>query len=115
MEDKKNCLDLLLQHSIPEALARSCIENAATEAELISNLKALNLSQDTQRLVQVLSFQDLPYKQAWLNVFLSHGLEPEASKEFLLKIKGGFPELTQTLRGLPIPQDMAESLISQVC
>ena len=118
MADKQTWLDLLLQHMVSETVARSCIRDVADEAQLIAKIKALEFPVEEavkkERLLQVLSFPGMPYKQPWLNVFLSHGLPADVSKTFLLGIKGGLPDLVQTLRGLPIPQNLAESLIAKV-
>ena len=68
-----------------------------------------------ERLLQVLSFSDCWYKRSWLNVFLGEGLPAESCKTLLSDIKGGFPELEKTLRGLQIRQDLAETFITKVC
>ena len=99
MEDKHTWLDLLLQHAVSETVARSCIRDAADEAQLIAKIKALKLpgvgAVKKELLLQVLSFPVMPYKRLWLNVFLSHGLPADPSKTFLLGIKGGLPDLEQ--------------------
>ena len=112
-KNKQDWLDLLLQHGVPETMARSCIRDVTDEEQIIAKIKALE--SPGEGLLEVLSFPTMWYKRSWLNVFISHGLPAELSKVFLSSINGGLLDLEQTLRGFPIPQDLAEDLISKVC
>ena len=109
---KQNWLDLLLQHAVPEAVARSCIRDVADDVQLIRKIKQLlPPSAATERLMQILSFPE-EYKRPWLNVFLRHG--SSNAKAFVSGIKGGIPELEDKLRHLPIPRDRVEALLAEV-
>ena len=112
--DKQEWLDLLLQHAVPETVARSCIRDVTDEAQLIANIKALESpGEGVERLLQVLSFP-VRDKRPWLNVLLSHGFPAEPSKAFLLGIPNGdLLYLEQTL--LKHRPDLAETLTSKVC
>ena len=116
MPDKQEWLDLLLQHAVPETVARSCIRDVTDEAQLIAKIKALESpGEGVERLLQVLSFP-VRAKRPWLNVFLSHGFPAEQSKAFLLLVvrnKGDLLYLEQTLR--KHRPDLAETLTSKVC
>ena len=115
VERKQHWIDLLLQHAVSETVARSCIRDVADQAQLIAKVKALESSDEgVERLLQVLSFP-LQYKRLWLNVFLSHGLSADFSKAFLSDIKGGLPDLEKAVPQLPIPGDLAKTLIAKVC
>ena len=112
--EKQEWLDLLLQHAVPETVARSCIRDVTDEAQLIAKIKALESpGEGVERLLQVLSFP-VRDKRPWLNVLLSHGFPAEPSKAFLLGIPNGdLLYLEQTL--LKHRPDLAETLTSKVC
>ena len=109
---KRDWLDLLLQHAVAEADARSCIRDVADDMQLIGKIKELlPPSEATERLMHILSFP-MEYKRPWLNVLLRHGLSAEQAKTFVSGIHGGIPELEHKLRDLPIPRDR---VLAQVC
>ena len=116
MTDKRDWLDLLLQHAVPEAVAQRCVRDAANDAQLIAKIKALaSPGEGVERLLQVLSFPCMRYKRLWFNALLCHGLPADVSKAFLLDFYGGLPELEQILRGDPrIPKALADPLIAKV-
>ena len=110
---KQNWLDLLLQHAVPEAVARSCIRDAADDTQLVCKIKEeLASGEATERLVHILSFAE-KFKRPWLNVFLRHGLPAELAKSFVSGIAGGIPELEAKVRHL-VNGDRAEALLAEV-
>ena len=111
-ERKRKWLDLLLQHMVPETVARSCIRDVADDAQLIDKIKEAVPGEGAQQLVQVLSFPE-GYKRPWLNIFLLHGLAAKHARAFVMGIKVGLPELEAKLRRL-IPGERAEPVIEEV-
>ena len=111
-ERKRNWLDLLLQHAVPETVARSCIQDVADDAQLIDKIKDAVPDKGAGQLVQVLSFPE-DYKRPWLNVFLKHGLPVEHARGFVLGIER-FTELEAKIRRLA-PGERGKRLIEEVC
>ena len=50
---KREWMDLLLQHAVPETVARSCIRDAADDAQLIAKIKEAVPGEGAEQLVQV--------------------------------------------------------------
>ena len=113
-DTRERCwLDLLLQHAVPETVARSCIQDAADDAQLIAKIKALaSPGEGVERLVQVLSFREA-YKRPWLNIFLLHGVPAKHAIAVVDDTTGGLPELNATLRRM-VPGGGVEPVIKEV-
>ena len=109
---KREWLDLLLQHAVPETLARSCIQDAVDDAQLIAKIKVAVPGEGVEQLVQVLSFPECD-KRPWLNMCLLRGMAAKHAKSFVLGIKGGFPEIAAKLRRL-IPAERVEAVVKEV-
>ena len=50
---KREWLDLLLQHAVPETLAQSCIQDVANDTQLIAKIKDAVPGEGAEKLVQV--------------------------------------------------------------
>ena len=104
--DIGRCLEILLQHNLPEDLARSLVKDAADVVQLINTiqteipgandllcalgeLKNDEFSQE-DRLVP-------KHKLPWLHVLLQHGLPKHIAAPFIRDIVGGVPELAEKL------------------
>ena len=113
-DTRERCwLDLLLQHAVPETVARSCIQDAADDAQLIAKIKALaSPGEGVERLVQVLSFREA-YKRPWLNILLLHGVPAKFAIPFVEDTFGGLPQLEANLRRI-VSARLAEPVIKEV-
>ena len=112
ISEEQKWLDLLLQHEVPEAVARSCIRDVADDAQLIAKIKEVAPGEGVENVVQILSFPE-KCKRPWLSVFLRHRLVAEHAIDFLGRIEGGLPELGVKLQRL-IPGEKGRFLTSQV-
>ena len=116
-EIKRSWFDLLLQHAVPEDVARFCIRDAANEAQLTAKIEALVPSAKSAKLLLVLSsFPGLQHKQQWLRVFMRYGLPTADSITFLRNIEGGASEIERGLHSLhKFPRNLAKTLVAEVC
>ena len=113
MADQQHWFNLLLQHAVPETVARRCIGDVADDAQLIAKIEALaSPGEGVERLVHVLSFRET-YKRPWLNIFLLHGVPAQDAIPVVEDTTGGLPELNATLRRM-VPGGGVEPVIKEV-
>ena len=105
--DIRRCLEILLQHGLPENLARSLVKDAADVGQLINTIQtefpdAKDLLRDLAELKNdEFSEEDVlrvpKHKLPWLQVLLKHGLPRDIAAPFIRDIVGGVPELAEKL------------------
>ena len=104
--DIRRCLEILLQHGLPENLARSLVKDAADVGQLINTIqKAIPNAKDLLRALAGLKNDEFSqedrlvpkHKLPWLNVLLQHGLPKHIAAPFIRDIVGGVPELAEKL------------------
>ena len=116
------CLEILLQHGVPENLARSLVTDVADVGQLINTIQteipdAKDLLRDLAELKNdEFSEQDVlrvpKHKLPWLQVLLKHGLPRDIAAPFIRDIVGGVAELAENLREA-MPED-ADALLKKV-
>ena len=117
------CLNILLQHGLPESLARSLIKDAADVGQLIHTIQAANPNaKSLLRALEELKNDEFPkedrllhvpkHKFLWFQVLLKHGVPKGTAAAFVRDIVGGVPELTEKLHDA-MPGD-ADALLKQV-
>ena len=95
MADKQHWLDLLLQHAVPETVARSCIRDVADEAQLVAKIKALE-SPGVERLLQV--FSATGARTHWREMGLATTDEAQGVVAWLLRRRWAMTALRENAR-----------------
>ena len=123
--DIGRCLKILLQHDLPEDLARSLVKDAANVGQLINTIQAAN--PDAKGLLLVRALEELKndefsqedqllpvpkHKLPWLQVLLKHGVPKGTAAAFIRDIVGGVVELADKLHEA-MPED-ADVLLKKV-
>ena len=121
--DIGRCVEILIQHDLPESLARSLVKDAAGVGQLIHTIQAVNpnatsLLRALEELKNDESSKEdrlLPvpkHKLPWLQVLLKHGVPKDTAAAFIRDIVGGVPELADKLHEA-MPED-ADVLLEKV-
>ena len=113
MEDLGRCLKILLQHDLPEDLARSLVEDAADVGHLIDTIQTV--APGAKDLLRALADPLLAvpkHKRPWFQVMLKHGVPKDTAAAFIRNIVGGVAELADKLRD-EMPDD-ADALLKKV-
>jgi len=98
---------------MPEAKARSFVDQAQSLGQLIDSLE--NLSPPTELLRLLATQSEIPrHKRSWLDVLLKHGMPQGKAKLLLRNIVGGVKELSVKLREIVFGQE-ADMLMAEVC
>ena len=117
------CVEILLQHDLPESLARSLVKDAADVGQLIHTIQTVNpnatsLLRALEELKNDESSKEdrlLPvpkHKLPWLQVLLKHGVPKDLAAALIQDIVGGVVELADKLREA-MPED-ADALLKKV-
>ena len=106
-------LEILLQHDLPEDLARSLVEDAADVGHLIDTIQTV--APGAKDLLRALADPLLAvpkHKRPWFQVMLKHGVPKDTAAAFIRDIVGGVAELADKLRD-EMPDD-ADALLKKV-
>ena len=106
-------LEILLQHDLPEDLARSLVEDAADVGHLIDTIQTV--APGAKDLLRALADPLLAvpkHKRPWFQVMLKHGVPKDTAAAFIRDIVGGVPELADKLHEA-MPED-ANVLLKKV-
>ena len=121
--DIGRCLEILLQHDLPENLARSLIKDAADVGQLINTIQTvIPGANDLLRALGELKNDEFSeedrlltvpkHKLPWFQVLLKHGVPKDTAAAFIRDIVGGVTELADKLRD-EMPDD-ADALLKKV-
>ena len=110
--DIGRCLEILLQHDLPEDLARSLVKDAADVGQLINTIQTVIPGADDllRALGELLTVPK--HKLPWFQVLLKHGVPNYIAAAFIRDIVGGMAELADKLHDA-MPED-ADALLKQV-
>ena len=122
-EANGRCLEILLQHDLPEDLARSLVKDAADVDQLINTIQTvIPGAKDLLRALGELKTDEFSkedrllavpkHKLPWFQVLLKHGVPQDIAATFVRDIVGGMAELADKLHDA-MPED-ADALLKQV-
>ena len=122
-EANGRCLEILLQHDLPENLARFLVEDAADVDHLINTIQEVAPGKkDLLRALTELKNDEFSkedpllavpkHKLPWLQVLLKHGVPKDLAAALIQDIVGGVVELADKLREA-MPED-ADTLLKKV-